>query len=382
MKPLQVWLPMLRSSLCSPEETGDLHRAMHAWRGEMTVWLLPELEKTVRWQEDPVKHLVAVPSEHLERVDVHNVGPNGYVVGRNSGIVFPGGRVDGLLDAWLNVQKLGLVLAPHSIILTDVPEIHDSEVVYGRRELQFAPYGSLPLTLADGQEGKFSCRWPPESVHYDGISPDAESEEMYGPFDPIVSDGLPMGVGQKTGRVSLWVTARWPDPFRSLVPAGDGADVFAGLCRMQAIAKQSSQDPFGALTRAREAASAYVFGGYTSRRWSWFWPTYAAGKEDAVLCGAEDFGVKARSFDELSKDDLFSRRMAERVQIRRAWGPLGLFWALLLDRLEGQVRLHSCGRCHRIIEGRKGKKYCSKSDSPECFRERRAADKQRSRQRG
>jgi hypothetical protein len=381
MKPLQIWLPVLRSTLCSPEDRRDLERAVHAWRGELTVWLLPELEKTVRWQEDSFRRFVAVPSEHFERVDVHHVGSNGYVVGTGSGIDFPGGRVDGLLDAWLNCRKVEFITPPNSLILTDVPEICGTKVVYGRREVKCRPFGSLPLTLTDGSEGEFRCQWPPDSVHYEVVSADAESEGLYGPFDPIVSDGLPMAVGQKGGRLSLWVAARWPDPFRSLVPVGDGADVLAGLPLMRAIAKQSSQDVLGAMTRARETAGAYVFDGHTSRLWSWFWPTYAEGKEDAVLFGAENFGVEARSLAELSKDDGFSRAMAEPVPIRRAWGPLGLFWALLLDRLEEGARFNSCGRCHRIVEGKRGKRYCSKSDNPECFRERRAADKQRSRQR-
>jgi hypothetical protein len=150
---------------------------------------------------------------------------------------------------------------------------------------------------------------------------------------------------------------------------------------MQTIAKQNSRDVLGATTGALERAGAYVFEGYTSLRWSWFWPTYAEGKDDAVLFGAENFGVRARSLAELSKDDRFSRRMAERVLIRRAWGPLGLFWALLIDRLEEHASFHSRGRCHGIIEGKKGKAYCSQSDNPECFGHRRAADKQKSRQR-
>jgi hypothetical protein len=381
MKPLQVWLPTLHSTLRSPEDRRDLARAVREWRGELTVWLLPELGQTVRWQEDPFRRFVAVPSEHFERVDVHHVGSNGYVVGRGSEVIFPDGRVDGLLDAWLKVRRLGLVLPPDSLVITDVPEIQGTKVVYRRRELKLGPFGSLPLTLADGQEGKFSCRWPPESVHYESVSADAESEEMYGPFDPTVSGGLPMGVGHNDGRLSLWVAAQWPEPFRSLVPLGDGADVIAASSRMRAIAKQSSRDVLGARMRALEAAGDYVFDGYTSRRWSWFWPTYAEGKEDAVLFGAEKYGATARSFAELSADDRFSRAMAELEPIRRAWGPVGLFWALLLERLDQGTSFHACERCHRIIAGKKAKRYCNKSDNPECFKARRAADQRKSRER-
>jgi hypothetical protein len=225
MKPLQVWLPRLRSTLSSPEARHDRERALRAWRGELTVWLLPELEKTVRWQEDSFRRFVAVPSEHFERIDVHHVGSNGYVVGRGSENVFPAGRVDGLLDAWLNFRTVEFITAPSTVIFTDVPEIRGTKVVYGRREVKCGPVGSLPIIQTDDPKGQFSCQWPPESVHYEGISPDAESEGMFGPFDPKVSDGVPVGVGQKDGRLSLWVAARWPDPFRSLVPLGDAARV-------------------------------------------------------------------------------------------------------------------------------------------------------------
>jgi hypothetical protein len=71
--------------------------------------------------------------------------------------------------------------------------------------------------------------------------------------------------------------------------------------------------------------------------------------------------------------------MGRLVPIRRVWGATGLFWALLLERLEEGRPSASCRRCGRIIWGKQGKRFCSPSDDLLCFRERRAADRRNSR---
>jgi len=48
MKPLQCWLPTLGSSSNTEKVDRDARRAFQEWRGEPTIWLLPEVEKPVR----------------------------------------------------------------------------------------------------------------------------------------------------------------------------------------------------------------------------------------------------------------------------------------------------------------------------------------------
>jgi hypothetical protein len=106
MKPLQVWLPMLGPSLGFSEVERDRQRAFTAWRGEQIVWLLPGVDVSVRWQEGPWGHL-AIPAEHLDCLHIFHVGTSGRVWGPAGDLRFPGGTVNGLLQAWLDIDKVG-----------------------------------------------------------------------------------------------------------------------------------------------------------------------------------------------------------------------------------------------------------------------------------
>jgi hypothetical protein len=380
MKPIQIWLPALRSSLSASTSRRDFERATSAWRGEQTVWLLPELTAPFRSGKDPYHALLAIPSEAVERIDVCHVGANGYIADCCALDRFPDGKVCGLLDSWLNNPGPVFVEAPTAATLLDAPRLEGNRVVYDRLVVELAPYGALPISSVQ-DSGEFTVSWPPEHVRFRTVSPDAESEELNGPFLPFRHEGVLLGKSQKTGRNSLWTTLEWPEPFQFLIPKGDGMDLLLALLRMRTIAKQSALDPVKARRDARQECGSYLLDGKTSRYWSEFAPLYAEGGEEAVLFRAEDHGIRAANFQELLGSAQFWHAMSEVIPIRRAWGPVGLFWALLLDRLEGGARFGACERCGRLIEGKKGKKFCGPKDNSECHAGRRAADQRKSRAR-
>jgi hypothetical protein len=106
VRPFQVWLPTINSSLADPVFELDVQRAFQVWRGEQTVWFVPTIEKSYRWKESqhPLDWILAVPAAgRWERVDVYHVNERGHVWGLCAGARFPNGAVDGLLETWLNV---------------------------------------------------------------------------------------------------------------------------------------------------------------------------------------------------------------------------------------------------------------------------------------
>src|SRR5260370_7699963 len=109
MRPLQVWFPTFTSSLSRPAADRDMQRAFQAWRGEQVVWLLPDLSKIIRWQERPEQpgpHVVALPAERLERIEVYHVGANGQGVGPGFKSHFPTRTARGFPAPSLNPQHL------------------------------------------------------------------------------------------------------------------------------------------------------------------------------------------------------------------------------------------------------------------------------------
>ena len=125
MKPMQLWLPLLNSTFSDPAILRDSQHAFRVWRGELTVWQLPEATKICRWREEPCHALMAVRSERLDRLDVCHVGSNGYTFGADW--YFPDGHLNGLLDAWLNLESFELHAAPETIAL-EVPDISKDSV--------------------------------------------------------------------------------------------------------------------------------------------------------------------------------------------------------------------------------------------------------------
>jgi hypothetical protein len=357
MEPLQLWLPVLGGSLGYREVRDDVERAYRAWQGETTVWLLPELERQVRWVEGPARH-VAIPATHLDRVDVYHIGDSGYVWGPASALRFPTGNVDGLLQAWLHVGRLGGLgfhLAPERIPWRS-PRLRDDSLEYVQGTVRLLPGATITLTQLEEQ--RFTCQWRPQG-HAAPVFPDVESSGSYQALEPVPPHGLSL-------------LPEWPAPLQGVASLMSGLDEVCGQGLMAAIARQAHHDPEGALKRARDEAGPYVrMDGSTTEGLRWVLPTAV---HLSMLARDNDSTMVARLVAEGAQDRFRFRDpvdakavMDRLVPITRAWGMLGLLWALLLEELEAK-RLHVCRRCGWILKGKRSKQSCDRKDNPDCYR--------------
>ncbi len=386
MRPLQVWLPNISGSRAWPQAKRDRDRAYQVWRGEDTVWLMPGLERAVRWAEDGDVACLALPAEHWERLDVYHVGGNGAVWGAGASETFPDGRVDGLLDAWLNLGAVGGVklYAQPDKLAVRVPCVEGDKVTYELREFRIQPGAVAPTRLPkeDGP-GVFTLRWPPSDSAVPSISAEQESHELCGPFDPAVDEGLPIAVRRSdNARRTLRVMLEWPEPLRALFPPGSGLDDLQACARMNKIARQSRCDLEGVINAARVHSAECVTEGQTMTGAAWFGPILAAeGEEGALIALEARYGLLASNLDEAMEADVWEEIATRPFLVRRVWGAVGLFWALALDRLEEGRGFNVCERCGRVLQGKRDKRFCGRADDLECFKARRAADRRKERHR-
>ena len=322
MKPFQIWLPFLNSRLSDGIMLDDARRAFDEWNGDDTIWLLPELDRTTRWLEEPGKRVVAIPAAHLERVDVFHVGANGYVSGPEAGARFPAGRTNGLLEAWLHVKASDIEYspAPKSIGL-EVPRISGSEIAYFTEELQRLPYGMVPITGMDTETRSVRGTWPHPSQGFSTKSPDAESQRLFGPFALMEDDGVPVGVNASANHRTLPLQAKWPALLGPLIRPADGLDIMLGQQEMAAIARQSVEDSKGAQLEAVRRAAAHIFAGHTTEENTWFRSILLAEGEEGALFEAEIRGFEASTLSELTNNAAFRERMSTRVAIQKGLGP-------------------------------------------------------------
>jgi len=177
--------------------------------------------------------------------------------------------------------------------------------------------------------------------------------------------------------------SQWPDYIQQVVAGSGSLDILRARQQMRSIAALSAHDIDSALVKATKLAAPNIEDGHTYQALSWFYPAYTSGGDQKVVWEAEDyFDTRGRRFEDAN--DLLTQPgfldvLRKQVGIRRAWGATGLFWALLLDRLEQRQAFRVCKLCSRILSGRSDKESCSQQDNPKCFNQRRAKDQRLSR---
>ena len=158
------------------------------------------------------------------------------------------------------------------------------------------------------------------------------------------------------------------------MPLSGGLDELAALSQMRSIAERSSEDINLVLQEAHTNARPYVSEGFGILRNAWFNPLVLEEGEQGALFSAESkHGLRANSLEEVVNSDQWSDVLDRPVPVRRVWGLNGLFWELLIQRLEARRPFSVCERCGRVIRGTRGKRFCEKEDDVTCFRERRAS---------
>jgi hypothetical protein len=245
-----------------------------------------------------------------------------------------------------------------------VPHVNGEAVEYVEGIVRVCAGGTAPIVALDAR-GRGKAQWPPAG-HPGTVAPDAESHACY--TSPPGED-LP----------GVHMLLRWPGPLEALFPLMSGLDDLGVQAQLAQIARQSANDPQQALQRAREVAAPYMTEGWTTQEFAWYWPTLLARGEQGMLLAAEGrFRLCARSLTEALGSKAWREVMTRRVSIRRVWGATGLLAALLLDRLAAYQPIQQCARCGWMLQGKRGKQFCGRTDNPTCFHQRRAEDEKRS----
>jgi hypothetical protein len=385
MKPLQVWLPWLGASVGAPVVSRDIQRAFREWSGHDVLYLLPGLRDPERWQlpmGNAWMRCGAVPAEHQDAITIFHVGPNGYVFAPFHPRALHGYAVGDLLNRWLNLKVDQIRMLAAVPIVVAFPGVAKGKVArrgkkvgYERVSARPAPGPAFPMdVVGDADDGvEIIFRWPPEDTGLPSVHPDAESTEIAGNRISLDINGTPGVIDVDTGEWNPHIMFVWPEPFDQMIGPLAGFDPFHAREAMRSVA--TMKDRAAALAKAKTLATPYVSPGVSTCERAQFWPTalqvHRPGEEFKAFW--EPLGIDARTFE----DALGSKKLWESIPVVRAWGGIGLMWALLIERLESEVPIRVCPRCGTFLGGRR--KVCGKEDNPACLKGRRAEDQRRSR---
>jgi hypothetical protein len=316
--------------------------------------------------------VLAIDGDYLERLDVFHVGENGYVWGPGMAHVFPRGHVGGLLPEWLNVSDRPIYRAPHAATVM-APDPKLDGIQYRELAIQFLPMGALPIQVTDQKVGRIEAHWPPEGAPLPVVSVDQETRESAGAPGPLVliPGSAATGWIRGDGPPAVCVVSGWPPPFDVLVPAGSGLDSALHWARMSQIAAMSETRPDQALLEGQNHSRSFLTPGSSSWDHAYLWPIYAKeGAEGAAIAATMHFGLPDLTLPELLASSEWLDRAARPIPVLRAWGGVGLMWALLLEQLEQGRRFGHCEACGRIISRWKGRRFCHRDENSECVRRR------------
>jgi hypothetical protein len=366
MTPIQLWLPTIQGGIARPELRRDMQRMFTAWTNEDIMWTKPGWAGLPRWDQHPLL-AACLNGETLECAEIHHVGEKGAIVGPRSEL-FPHRSVASLLDAWLNADFVRRIPTdPDRTIELKVPYPIECTVALIWKKIALSFTNVLPITHLS-ETGVAFAQWPPDPAMPTTISPELESAL------PMPSFSAPQG--------TLPVRFSWTAPFDQLQPLIVTSDDMYALAQMRRLAELSAKDSRAARAQAEIEARQWLSEGEAPVDKAWLQPIISAkGEKDAVWAIEARFDIVANSLDQAYKNTWLREQLDRPATVRRAWGVPGLMWALLLDRLNAAQTFRACERCGRLISGKAGKKFCSPTDDPDCYRARKKDDKRRTRSR-
>ena len=360
MMPIQLWLPTVQGGIARPELRRDMQRLFREWDGEDLVWTVPGWQEPRNWLQGSTR-VGCLAGESYECVDVMHVGNKGAIVGSRAA-AFPNKSINGLLDAWLQFESVGLSLfEPDERSYIKIPHPVEGGIL---TKIKPNFTNVLPFTHVGANRTVYT-QWPPTDDAPSTVSPEMESASAPVPTPP---------------KRTLPLRVTWAAPFKELKPLMSTVDDLVARDRMRLIAEVSTTNEAGARAQAMTEARDWLSEGRSTVERAWLEPIVSEeGEMGALFAIASRFGVEANSLEDAFANASLRKQLDQQMPVRRAWGVPGLMWALLLDRLNASQPFRHCNRCGRLISGKADKRFCDEHDNSECYRARKREDKRRSR---
>lgn len=387
---IQVWAPIATLSPWDRVFRQDIQRAEQHWQGETRIWLVPELNRAVRWTCDDGSTQCAVPARRPECVTIYTVDGARRVHPR---LPIPGWQRElpgTLYRKWLNgnVKARGF---PNEVCL-DWPTFKAGRFAgYEGRTFTTQPPPHVPVKEFDKlkREMKFDWDWN-DAPGPHPVSPESESKDVWG--TPTRSSGLgnegfatlddPAGREKKLGMVSL----RWEKPFDTLLPNAGLDTVRLRDIMLSCICTTRDGDPSLAIKKAQMVAAQFESKAEAPRHTVEILPKYSAAVSNRdrrafLMNMKEDYSITAPTPEEvIARSERMLRRPA---QVTRLTTWLGYFWWEFLHDITEHRFVGVCQKCGQVIAGGHiDRKFCSQSENEDCVRIRDAARKRKQRHAG
>ncbi len=387
MRPaLQVWTPYFWRSPFDEAHTRDLKRAQREWRGEHRLWLDKDAKKVTRWlrveEGMPLSECI-IPSETINCFVISHVDGQGRVYPY---LPLPEdwhGSVSGSYTKWLK-ESAKILLINSEYRRMPKPVITDDNVSIVDAQIRIGPE-AFPRIANLTEDGVIELVWD-KTGNAEMLSPNQELKAFWGDirYEREVFDGhaFLLTVSEKYPDIrALSIELGWDAPYNFMF--GEGASI--DLAMHKAIFSQCIRElQEGQIAKVTKEADTWLGMltslGRTTLWHSWFAPMAQANKDEALCAVETEYDIAAKSIGELYRSEKFLKIMNTQIDITVAHDWLGYMWWDFYQDLHDKIPIRCCEACGRVIRGgHHDRRFCTRSENPECFQKRNTTSQRRKR---
>lgn len=342
--PIQVWSPLIQSSINDNDFKKDLLLAGSLYDEEDVVWLSPKTDKASRWKEDSIRHLI-IPAKTINKITVYNIDEMGRIypsIGKIKKLDLP------VYKKWL--KKLPKICYRNKPLKIAFPTATKKETYY--KDIEIEP----DIAFIKGyKKNKEASKYYKERKNLNIL--DYEIDR----FDDFLKETK----APNSRNI-------WPEPFNDFFVTGGGMNVLYDFYEMRRYIEQYSKNKEMDMQGIRNIINTFLIDIESSLMRCWFLPKFNYFKEDDLLEEIKyKFGLDFNNSEEAKKSKELEKIVNNRIPIKKAYSWLGYFWWEFYQDIIKYNTVKICNYCKGVITGgRQNRIYCTKEENLTCFNER------------
>ena len=353
-----IWNPLFFMSAYDQNDIRDLDNAQKNWDNHDFIWFIPGFKEKIEWIDEPVILSFKLPIKHLV---IHGVFPNVIQVIRideDSNIYAPSlyhPEIPTLLpEGWAKVPKnLFLKWCNSKPIFQNMEELNS--------EIKF-PFPVFPITSnerLDYRERTFKL-CPPM-------------------FDLKQISKKDFILDFQDNKVILNQIYNWSAPFNNLLPYRGWSEL---LWQHTSMVNCLEENQDNCKRKINSFLSKHSWSGEDFYEKLWLLPKLRNSIKDTLFNVEGKFDLSCETLPKLLNAEEYKGIFRKKVDSTIILGWYGYFW-WEIEKTMRKSNILSCKRCGNVIIGKRSDKmFCSRKENEQCYKERRAEDKSREREKG
>ena len=379
--PLQIWAPVIDISPYDKKSIAAMEMAQQTWSGELRMWLSPEVDRKISWEEEPGSFESLIPAYEANVIDIYHLDSRRRIFPRLSpgDKWFKKGVPSDLYLRWLQAP-VELIEKPDTVVF-DFPTFEHGRIVKKPRGFRTAPGTIVSGLYVDAAHGEATILGPLRPKERLPVSLMVESEHLFGNAKWELDDnGQTTGfvLSDKLGRFKAQpFRCQWREPFNYMYEGETSLDTLFVRSRIAGLIGKFNEANYSDTVKELESIrDRYVRISQAPISHVDFLPLTntilnAEHRKCFLMNLEEDHGISFGAFENLKSSSEFIQYLQTPVKIKRINTWTGFFIDQLVEDVLKLEPIRFCAHCGKLFRGgHRDRRFCTKEENGECFRER------------